>query len=222
MRPHRKLTLVELDSRLARRLAEKFAENHSVRVMNEDFMAADFGALADRPPVKVIGNLPFNSAAAMLRKLCGHARSIAAMVLMFQREVAERIRARPGGGACGALSVYTAMYWEIDLHFAVAAGSFHPRPKVDAEVIRFRPRAARWFEPDEERAVLETVRAAFSAPRKTIANALAGGTGLGAPAVRAALERAGIDPGARAETIDPYRFAALARALGGGLSFRDA
>ncbi|MGH7815165.1 MAG: 16S rRNA (adenine(1518)-N(6)/adenine(1519)-N(6))-dimethyltransferase RsmA [Candidatus Binataceae bacterium] len=212
-RPHRRLTLVELDSRLAERLAERFAADDTIAVLNEDFLAADFGAIAAGAPVKVIGNLPFSSAAAILRKLCGHAESIASLVLMFQREVAERIRARARGRDYGALSVFTALYWEIDLHFIVAAGSFHPRPKVDAEVIRFRPRAGRWFAPGEERAVLDTVRASFSAPRKTIRNALAGALGLDSETICAALAQAGIDPGARAETLEPYRFAALARAL---------
>ena len=64
---------------------------------------------------------------------------------MFQREVALRIRATPGDDAYGALSVFTALYWKIDLHFTVAAGSFHPRPKVDAEVLAFAPHATQLF-----------------------------------------------------------------------------
>ena len=136
--PHRSLTLVELDARLAVRLQERFAD---VRVVNADFLAIDFKALIDDSPVKVIGNLPFNVAAAILRKLCDNSRSISRMVLMFQREVAARIRATPGDDAYGALSVFTALYWKIEQHFIVAAGSFHPRPKVDAEVLAFAPHA---------------------------------------------------------------------------------
>ncbi|HUO06209.1 MAG TPA: 16S rRNA (adenine(1518)-N(6)/adenine(1519)-N(6))-dimethyltransferase RsmA [Candidatus Binataceae bacterium] len=220
--PIRGVTLIELDSRLAERLAEKFAWDAAVRVVNEDFLHADLNEIAGGAPVKVIGNLPFNSAAAMLHKLCGHSRSIARMVLMFQREVAARIRARPNCESYGALSVFTALYWEIDLHFVVAAGSFHPRPKVDAEVIRFRPRTTQLYAPDEEPAVLATVRAAFSAPRKTIRNALAVATGLDAGKISAALGRAGIDPSVRAETLEPARFVALARAFGGAVGTRDA
>src|SRR5260370_24146213 len=76
------------------------------------------------PPIKVIGNLPFNVAAAILRRLSDNSRAISRMVLMFQREVAARIRARPGDDGYSALSVFTALYWDIDLHFAVAAGHF--------------------------------------------------------------------------------------------------
>src|SRR5208283_804132 len=143
-RPLRSLTLVELDPRLAARLQERFADRGgaNVRVINADFLALDFAALVagSPPPVKLIGNLPFNVAAAILRRLSDNARMISRMVLMFQREVGARIRAIPGDEAYGALSVFNALYWKIDLHFNVAAGSFHPRPKIDAEVLAFTPR----------------------------------------------------------------------------------
>jgi len=209
-RPRRSLTLVELDARLAARLQERFAD---VKVINADFLAIDFSALVNDSPVKVIGNLPFNVAAAILRKLSDNSRMISRMVLMFQREVAARIRATPGDDAYGALSVFTALYWKIDLHFIVAAGSFHPRPKVDAEVLAFAPHATRWFADDEEHDVLETVRASFSAPRKTIRNALGHALGISSARTVRALERAAIDPGARAETLGVADFLRLAHAL---------
>jgi 16S rRNA (adenine1518-N6/adenine1519-N6)-dimethyltransferase len=209
-KPRRSLTLVELDSRLATRLHERFAD---VRIINDDFLAIDFAALAGDSRVKVIGNLPFNVAAAILRKLSDNSRMISRMVLMFQREVAARIRATPGDDAYGALSVFTALYWKIDLHFTVAAGSFHPRPKVDAEVLAFAPHATQLFEADDERDVLETVRASFSAPRKTIRNALSHALGIDATQIVRALERAEIDPGTRAETLGVPDFLRLADAL---------
>ena len=132
-RPFRRLTAVELDSRLAAGLHGRLAAGRAdISIVNADFLSLDFHALATAPPLKVIGNLPFNAAAAILRRLCDNASAISRMVLMFQREVAARIRARPGDDAYGALSVFTALYWEVAAHFIVAAGSFHPRPKVDA------------------------------------------------------------------------------------------
>ena len=209
-RPRRSLTLVELDPRLAVRLEERFT---NVRVVNADFLAIDFAQLVSDSPVKVIGNLPFNVAAAILRRLCDNSRLISKMVLMFQREVAARIRATPGDDAYGALSVFTALYWKIDLHFTVAAGSFHPRPKVDAEVLVFTPLATPSFAADSERDVLETVRASFSAPRKTIRNALSHALGIDNAQTVRALERAEIDPGARAEKLGVPDFLRLAHAL---------
>ncbi len=138
---------------------------------------------------------------------------ISKMVLMFQREVAVRIRAVPGDDAYGALSVYTALYWDIDLHFTVAAGSFHPRPKVDAEVLRFAPLATPLFAAIDERDVLDTVRASFSAPRKTIRNALSHSLGIESAQTTRALERAAIDPGTRAEKLGVPDFLRLMRTL---------
>jgi 16S rRNA (adenine1518-N6/adenine1519-N6)-dimethyltransferase len=222
-RPLSSLTLVELDARLAVRLQERFGE---ARVVNADFLDTDFAALAAGSSAKVIGNLPFNVAAAILRRLCDNSQMISIMVLMFQREVAARIRAVPGDDAYGALSVYTALYWNIDLHFAVAAGSFHPRPKVDAEVLRFIPRATPSFAAVDERDVLDTVRASFSAPRKTIRNALSHSLGIESVQATRALERAAIDPGTRAEKLGVPDFLRLMRTLrtelAGRIGARDA
>jgi 16S rRNA (adenine1518-N6/adenine1519-N6)-dimethyltransferase len=219
--PIRRLVLVELDPRLAERLAVRFAEFEVVRVVNEDFLHLDLNAEYLSPPLVVIGNLPFNVAAAILRRLSDNAAMFKRMVLMFQREVAERIRARPGGAGYSALSVYTALYWKIDLHFRVAAGSFHPRPKVDAEVMRFVPLVNRVFAPDEETPLLTVIRAAFSAPRKTIRNTLAGGLKLSTDRVAQALDEARIKPAARAETLGVEDFARLARILRGDLQTLD-
>ncbi len=216
-RPLRSLTLVELDPRLAVRLRERFAgsSDANARVINADFLAIDFAALVTDSPVKVIGNLPFNVAAAILRRLSDNARMISRMVLMFQREVAARIRAVPGDEAYGALSVFNALYWKIDSHFSVAAGSFHPRPKIDAEVLAFTPRAIPLFAAggEDERDVLETVRASFSAPRKTIRNALSHWLGIDPKRIVRALERAEIDPATRAEKLGVPDFLRLAHAL---------
>jgi len=211
--PHRSLSLVELDSRLAAQLAERFAGDVSVRVINADFLSLDFASIVADRRIKVIGNLPFNVAAAILRRLSDNSRAISRMVLMFQREVATRIRARPGDDGYSALSVFTALYWDIDLHFAVAAGSFHPRPKVDAEVLRFTPRAELPFAIDEERDILEIIRASFSAPRKQIRNSLSHSLGIDAAKIAQALERAAIDSGVRAETLSVADFVRLSRVL---------
>jgi 16S rRNA (adenine1518-N6/adenine1519-N6)-dimethyltransferase len=209
----RKFTMVELDRNLAAALSRRFEAAPRITVLCADFLAVDLAGLAERPPIKLLGNLPFNAAAAILHRLCDFRGLISRMVLMFQREVGERIRARRGAPDRSALSVFTALYWEIEDHFRVLAGSFHPRPKVDSEVIVFRPRAVLPFEPSEERAVLETVRAAFSAPRKSIRNPLAHRLALPAPAVAAALAAIGIEPSARAAALEVHDFVRIARAL---------
>jgi 16S rRNA (adenine1518-N6/adenine1519-N6)-dimethyltransferase len=208
----RRLTVVELDHALADRLQATYARDSRVTVVEGDFVKIDFQSLA-KTPVKVIGNLPFNAASAIFRVLCDHHELVAMIVAMFQREVGERIRAARGDPEYSALSVYAALYFDIDVHFRVAAGSFHPRPRVDAEVLRFRPRKTLLFTRDEEARVLETVRASFSAPRKMIRNSLAGGLGIASDNALAALARAQIPSTARAESLSPADFVRLARAL---------
>ena len=208
-----RFVLVELEQRLAERLQERFAGDRRVRVVNADFLKTDFTKLYDRAPVKVIGNLPFNSAAAILTRLCEHRDAIVCMVLMFQREVGERIRAKVGDTAYGALTVYTSLYFEVESHFRVSAGNFHPRPKIDAEVLVFVPRAEMTFDSVEERQVLATIRAAFAAPRKTLRNSISHALQLNPGLVEEALRAASIDPGARAETLETRDFIRLARHL---------
>jgi 16S rRNA (adenine1518-N6/adenine1519-N6)-dimethyltransferase len=208
----RRLTLVELDARLATILAERFGGDDRVEVLNRDFLTVARSELGgDR--LKVIGNLPFNIAAAILRRLCDHRQSIERMVLMFQREVGERIRALPGARNHGSLSAFTSLYWELVGHFRVAAGSFHPRPKVDAEVLIMEPREQLDFNPGEQSDLHATIRAVFSAPRKTIRNSLAGGLGADTDTVEAALEAVRIDPSLRPAMLDCSQLIALARIL---------
>lgn len=217
-----RLTMVEIDPRLATRLQERFAGDRRARVILGDFLEADLSGAFDRGPIKVIGNLPFNAAAAILRRLCADSRALEVMVLMFQREVAERIRARPGESAYSALSVFTQLYFEIESHFRVGAGNFHPRPRVDAEVLVMRPYRTPRFPAADEALVLRTVRAAFSAPRKTLRNALGQSLGLDAAKIDAMLLRAAIDPGVRAETLSAEDLLRLARELGADLKIADA
>ena len=212
--PIARLAMVEIDSRLAAASRNRFEPAPNVEVIEVDFLDLDPATVFRDSPAVVIGNLPFSSASAILRKLCDRRRMISRMVLMFQREVAERIRARPDEPGYAMLSVVSALYWEIDSHFRVTAGSFHPKPKVDAEVLIMRPRVPAPFADNEEDAVIETVRAAFSSRRKTLRNALSAGLKIASARAQAALERAAIDPRARAETLAAADFVRLARSLG--------
>jgi len=162
------------------------------------------------------------SAAAILRRLSDNARLISRMVLMFQREVAARIRARPGDDGYSALSVFTALYWEIDLHFSVAAGSFHPRPKVDAEVLRFTPLQKPRPSPmtrraSSSRSSARHLRAAKTDSQRAQATRLKS-MPLGLYRCSNAPQ---IDPAARAETLDVSDFVRLSRALGPRCDVQD-
>jgi 16S rRNA (adenine1518-N6/adenine1519-N6)-dimethyltransferase len=208
----RKLTLVEVDARLASTLVARFGADSRVELLNRDFLKvalSEFGGEC----LKVIGNLPFNVAAAILHRLCDYNESIERAVLMFQREVGERIRAQPGSRNYSSLSAFSSLYWDMAGHFRVAAGCFHPRPKVDAEVLIMKPRAERPFNRADEADVRTTVRAAFSAPRKTVRNSLAGGLGTDIHTIEAALEAAEISPTSRPALLNCSQLVALARIL---------
>jgi len=211
--PIRVLRLIELDSRLAAQLRERFGGVANLEIIEADVLEFDLAGAIERPPVKILGNLPFNVAAAVLRKLSDYRQFIARMVLMFQREVADRIRAHPDEPDYAALSVYTALDWEIERHFRVDAGSFHPRPKVDAEVLLFTARTHPVCDDAERERVIEVIRAGFSSPRKMVRNNLSVALEIPPAQVQTALERAYIDTRARAEALSVLDFVRLARCL---------
>lgn len=221
------LTLVEVDSRLAAALRERIVTEPRATLIEGDFLELDSRKIfsnENEDEAVVLGNLPFNVASAILERLCAMRARISRMVLMFQREVAERIRAAPGSRSYGALSAFTALYWKVTEHFRVAAGSFHPRPKVDAEVLVFDRVRRPLFEDAEEPALLATIRASFTAPRKMMRNSFAGGLGIPADDAGALLHAAKIDPSARPALLATPDFVRLARItyMRGLLGLRDA
>lgn len=205
------LHLVELDNELAARLRTRLSGNFNL--IEADFLTLNLTRLAAHRPVKVVGNLPFNVAAAIARKLSEDSALIARMVLMFQREVGERMRAGRGDSGYGALSVLIALDWEIPSHFRVEAGSFHPRPKVDAEVLCFLPRRVPLYAPAPRSQVRDVIRAGFATRRKNLRNALSTGLRMRPECVEAALNLADIDPAQRAERMSPEDFVRLSRAI---------
>lgn len=205
-----RLCLIELDSGLAGHLRRRFGSK--AEVIEADFLQLDLARLNLPQRFKVIANLPFGTAAAILRRLGEWRERISRMVLMFQREVGARLRAGPGNPAYGALSALVALEWELGEHFVVRAGSFHPRPKVEAEVICFRP--AKQPLPDKlRREVAEVIRAAFATRRKHLRNALAEGLRIAPRQAAEALAAAAIDPTERAEQLAVADFVRLARTL---------
>ena len=205
----RRMTLIELDRRLAQALGARFGADSRVNIVNADFLTVEPAAVVESPPVVVVGNLPFSVGAAILDRLSRWVPIVMRAVLMFQREVADRIRAHPGSRSYGALSVFSALYWEFEGHFRVGAGNFYPRPKVDAEVLVMKPRRERLFERDQEQALLKLVRAAFAAPRKTLRRSLSGALGADTRKVAAVLEAGGLDERVRPSDLSAADYARL-------------
>ena len=191
-------------SDLSRRYANR------LDVVAGDALDFDISALVGTGRVAVVANLPYNIATPLLIGWLRNVDSISAMTLMFQKEVAERIVAAPGTGAYGRLAVVAQWLCEARRAFDVAPTAFVPPPRVTSTVVNLLPRDAPLAPADM--AVLETVTAAaFGRRRKMLRSALAGLV----EDPEALLEQAGIAATARAETLPPEAFCALARGLAG-------
>ncbi len=196
------LHAVEFDRDLLAHLA---AHNPGNLVLHEaDALDFDFGALAsDGRPLRIAGNLPYNISTPLIFHLLKYSAGIRDMHFMLQKEVVERIAAEPGSKVYGRLSVMTQYHCDVRALFNVPPAAFHPPPKVDSAVVRMCPRPFPTVAQDP--AVLSgLVRDAFGQRRKTLRNALSGW--LDADEIAAA----GVDPGARAETLTVEQFVALA------------
>jgi 16S rRNA (adenine1518-N6/adenine1519-N6)-dimethyltransferase len=200
-----RLEAIEIDRDLAAELRTRFDPAH-LEVIQADVLDMDFTALrGSGPPLRVVGNLPYNISTPLLFHLLGHRGAIRDMHFMLQKEVVERMAARPGSKVYGRLTVMLAPWVEVQPLFNVGAGSFRPPPKVESAVVRLIPSAAVRFDIGEPRRFEQVVRAAFAQRRKKLRNAL---NGLVDEATMAA---AGVDPGDRAERLTPEQFGHLAR-----------
>jgi 16S rRNA (adenine1518-N6/adenine1519-N6)-dimethyltransferase len=214
----RRVWAVETDGRIISLLKSELSLiglDH-VAVVKGDFLRLHLDAFedaADRPLV-VMGNLPYNISSQILVRLIQQRRSIERAILMFQKEMAERLVAQPGKKSYGRLTVMLGYCARVERLKDYPARHFFPRPKIDSSIVEVRfcrePVAAALDEPF----LFQTIKAAFAQRRKTLKNALRGSFLKPAPeAVNSALTVAGIDPRRRAETLDPVEFVRLANAL---------
>jgi 16S rRNA (adenine1518-N6/adenine1519-N6)-dimethyltransferase len=202
------LTAVEIDRDLAQMLGRRF-EAERLTLICADALKIDWGALARQAGgrLRIVGNLPYHISTPLLFTWLPIASQVADQHLMLQKEVVDRIVAPPGGRDYGRLSVMLQFRYRVERLFNVAAGAFFPAPKVQSSVIRLAPRAPEELALADTGAFARVVTAAFGQRRKTLRNALASVLN------EAAVRRAGVDPGARAETLDIMAFARLALEL---------
>jgi 16S rRNA (adenine1518-N6/adenine1519-N6)-dimethyltransferase len=204
---------VELDAWLAVHLRTQFAPE-KLTVHQQDVLGFDFAAAAAQAgrPLLVFGNLPYSITSQILLKLAASHASLDRAVLMVQREVADRVTARPGSRDYGLLSVTVQMYGPAENLFTLPPSSFSPPPDVHSTVFRWRfaPRFAELGV--EESSFPVFIRKVFAQKRKTLVNNLRA-AGIAPPAIAAALGQAAIDPRARAEALSIETLAALWRAL---------
>lgn len=205
-----RLDAIELDRDLTAGLLAAFSVYPGFRLHRADALEFDFPALragADAPPLRIVGNLPYNIATPLLFRLLEQTEVIGDMHFMLQREVVERLAASPGSGHWGRLGIMAQYQCAVEALFEVPPEAFSPRPKVRSAVVRLTPWATSPW-PRCDRAQLRALlRAAFAQRRKTLRNNLKGLT------TDRVLADVGIDPGARAETLTLTDFIKLANRL---------
>lgn len=215
---------VEYDERLATHLATRLAHRRNLLVVQGDVLHADPAGLLIRaglapevagsrqyPPYQVVANLPYHITSPAIRRFLWSDLPPERMVLMVQKEVAERIAAGPGKASL--LSVMVQLYAETELVATVPPHAFFPAPEVHSAVIRLTTRPTPAVPIDDREAFLSIVSAGFSHARKQLHNALARGAWLPPDAAIPLLESAGIDPMRRAQTLTLEEWYAVYQAV---------
>ncbi len=220
----RRLIAIELDRVLAAQLRMKFALYPNVEIIEGDVLAIDFGTLfgpkpgSSRPglvhtpePVRVVGNLPYYITSDILLHLFSFNQLLDTLVIMVQKEVADRLSAAPGSRDYGLLSATAQLYAKVEKLFTFPPGAFSPPPKVHSSVVRLTmsPKLDSLGVPEEE--FIKFLKLSFGQKRKTLWNNLK--LQYGEKSLRAALQEAGVKPAVRAEALPLEKKAAIFRAL---------
>lgn len=194
--PANKVVAVEFDERFAGQLPQTVPAKN-LEVFHQDILSFNLGNLP--AGYKVVANIPYYLTSALLRKLSEAANPPQKIVLLVQKEVAERVAARPG--SMSLLSVSVQLFYEASLGQVVPAHLFSPPPKVDSQVLVLERRPSLLY-PDLDQAIFfKLVKAGYAARRKTLLNSLAGGLRQTKPVVQELLESAGLQPSMRPQEL---------------------
>lgn len=211
--PEGRVVAVERDRDMAAVLRAELGGRANVEIAEANALTFDLAAVAARAgrPLAVAGNLPYQIASPLLFHVLAARREVARAVVMLQKEMAERLLARPGTSQYGALGVLIGTWATVRKVIVARAGAFHPPPRVDSMVVEMVPRPQPAAAIDDEARYARLVHAGFGHRRKTLRNALR--SSWDADAVERAFADAGIEDDRRAETLTIEEFARLANAL---------
>ncbi len=214
----RKVYAVDKDKDVLNLLAKELSlkEISNVDLIKQDILQIDINALARQYDTRllVLGNLPYNISSQIIIHLLRSRKVIRRAVIMLQKELAQRLTARPDCKAYGRITVMLQYCAAIRKIADVPANLFFPKPNVDSQVLEISFKAAPDHPATDEALLFAVIKAAFSKRRKTLRNALAGSElRLNAQSAGQLLEKVGIDPARRAETLETAEFVALSNAL---------
>jgi 16S rRNA (adenine1518-N6/adenine1519-N6)-dimethyltransferase len=211
-----RLVLIEYDHALAAGLKERYADDPRVTVVDADILAVDLAAvLGDAAGWKVVANLPYNISTAVLFRLLEVRDRLARMILMLQKEVGDRLVAKPDCSDYGVTTVLLGLWFDMRREFIVSPGSFLPSPKVDSAVLSFVPLPGPRVTVGDESVFRQVVKGAFAMRRKTLINCLKAAELTTIDDLRGILADCGIDGQRRGETLSLDEFAALSRCFSG-------
>lgn len=213
-----RVVAIEIDKKLIPILSETLQEYDNIRVINQDILKTDLNEIIDAERdagsfaggVKIIGNLPYYITTPIIMGILEKGVAADSITIMMQKEVADRIKAKPGGKIYGAISVAVQYYCTVTQVASVPKEVFIPRPKVDSAVLKLCIREKRPVELIDERIFFACIKAGFGQRRKTLLNSLTGVNGLSRDDIKSVLGQADIDPVRRAETLSIEEFAAIA------------
>jgi 16S rRNA (adenine1518-N6/adenine1519-N6)-dimethyltransferase len=210
----RRLVLVELDDALAERLEREYAGEPSVEVVHADVLTVPLEQISNDPArLKVIGNIPYNITTPILFSLLERRPRPREIVIMIQREVADRILAPPGSKTYGALAVGVQAVADAERVLNVGRGAFRPVPDVESSVVRITPHPPPPLSEADELRLRRLTRAAFGQRRKQLQRILRDAYGLDLEQVERLGQEMRLDLRDRPETLSPERFIELARRL---------
>ncbi|MGB5159181.1 16S rRNA (adenine(1518)-N(6)/adenine(1519)-N(6))-dimethyltransferase RsmA [Desulfobacterium sp. N47] len=184
----------------------------NVEILNENILKLDINGLAAKHDRKIIvfGNLPYNISSQILIKLIKERSCVSRAILMFQKELAQRICGKPGSKDYGRISVMLKYCADTAKIADVKASLFYPKPKIDSEILEIRFKEHQDVVADDETFFFSVIKAAFGKRRKTLKNSLsASELGISAQNAESALNSAGIDPSRRSETLNIEEFVKL-------------
>ncbi len=169
-----RLTVVEVDDRIVRRMEELF-NNKDISIIHRDFLKTDLGEIAaerNSTAIRIIGNIPYNITSPILFHILDNRSRVTDATLMMQKEVAHRLVAKPNTKDYGILAVFSQLFSDVEILFDVSPACFYPPPKVTSSVVRINLLPAPRFEMSDEHFFRRMVRSVFGKRRKTLRNSL--------------------------------------------------
>lgn len=203
---------VEKDRKIVGILKDEFELPKNVCLLEKDFLDVDIRELAERKKAVVYGNLPYYATSPIIEKLFKNIQLIKRIYLVVQKEVADRILARPGSKDIGRLSLFVQYYTEPKRIFKIGKGSFYPAPKVESTFLAFDVLRKQRVSVKNEDLLFEIIKKAYNQRRKTILNSLSG-LAVTKETLACLLKTAKLNPKARAEDLSLEDFARLSNLL---------